>query len=32
MFGYTRVHRNDDYGTHQDYFGIELEQVDDFEE
>ncbi len=32
MFGYTRVHRDDGYGIYWDYFGIEPEQMDSFEE
>jgi hypothetical protein len=32
MIGYTRVHRDDDYETHQDYYGAESEQMDNYEE
>jgi hypothetical protein len=32
MFGYTRIHRNDDYEAHENYFGAESEQMDGFEE
>jgi hypothetical protein len=32
MVGYTRIHRNDDYETHENYFGAEPEQINGFED